>query len=232
MPAKPKKNGRQNHDWGAMKAEYVADPESSLRKIAEKYGVSLTAVGKKSKADNWFATKQEHQEKVLNDSLTEVGLKHTEALTKELESVLKISNVISEVLESDPLQFNRHLTQIETPEIMEKGKVSRVGVHKHVEEKLFKKLDTRSIKDIAQSLKMIESMKRSMLEIQSINERQRYEIELARLELEKERLSLEKERNALRSQNIGFDNESVYGVVLIPEVMTDEESAEDNVSGS
>ena len=222
MPAKPKKNGRQNYNWGKMKAEYIADPSSSLRKIANKYGVSLTAIGKKAKADNWFATKQEHQEKIVNESVTEVGLKHKEALKQELESVMNISDTISKTLTEDPYQFNRYVAQTEKPEILTSGNTSRLGVYKYVEEKLFSKLDARAIKDIVQSLRVIEEMKRSMLEIQNVNERQRAEIERERLAIEKERLALERERNALRNGNIGSDNDKQYGVVLMPEVIADE----------
>lgn len=222
MPAKPSKNGRQNYDWGAMKAEYISDPQSSLRKIAEKYGVNRSAVGNKAKAENWFATKTEHQSRIVDETVTEVGLRHKDALKQELESVMNISDRISSVLKEDPAQFNRYVTQTEKPEILTSGKVSRVGVYKYVEERILQKVDTKAVKDMVQSLKMIEDMKRSMLEIQTANERQKLELERERLELEKERIALERERNALRNGNIGSDNDKHYGVVLIPEVLSNE----------
>ena len=222
MPAKPKKMGRQNYDWGEMKAEYISDPQSSLRKIAEKYGVNRSAVGNKAKAENWFATKTEHQSRIVDETVTEVGLKHKDALKQELESVMNISDRISSVLKEDPAQFNRYVTQTEKPEILTSGKVSRVGVYKYVEERILQKVDTKAVKDMVQSLKMIEDMKRSMLEIQTANERQKLEIERERLELEKERIALERERNALRSGNVGDDDER-YGVVIMPEVIADEQ---------
>ena len=222
MPAKPKKMGRQNYDWGDMKAEYISDPQSSLRKIAEKYGVNRSAVGNKAKAENWFATKTEHQSRIVDETVTEVGLKHKDALKQELESVMNISDRISSVLKEDPAQFNRYVTQTEKPEILTSGKVSRVGVYKYVEERILQKVDTKAVKDMVQSLKMIEDMKRSMLEIQTANERQKLEIERERLELEKERIALERERNALRSGNVGDDDER-YGVVIMPEVIADEQ---------
>ena len=221
MPKKPK-GGRRNYDWGAMKAEYISDPQSSLRKIAEKYGVNRSAVGNKAKAENWFATKTEHQSRIVDETVTEVGLKHKDALKQELESVMNISDRISSVLKEDPAQFNRYVTQTEEPKILTSGKVSRVGVYKYVEERILQKVDTKAVKDMVQSLKMIEDMKRSMLEIQTANERQKLEIEREKLELEKERIALERERNALRNGNVGDDNER-YGVVLMPEVIADEQ---------
>jgi hypothetical protein len=52
-------------DWAAIKTEYVTNPETSYRKLAQKYGVNHTNVAKKAKAENWveqrkqFATKQQ-----------------------------------------------------------------------------------------------------------------------------------------------------------------------------
>lgn len=64
MPAKPKKNGRQNYNWNLIMNDYITDSGSSLGKISKKYGIRLATIKQKSKADNWFATKQEYQEKV------------------------------------------------------------------------------------------------------------------------------------------------------------------------
>ena len=207
MPAKPKKNGRQNYNWNLIMNDYITDPGSSLRKMSEKYGIRLTTIAEKSKADNWFATKQEYQEKIRTKAASKAVTKKANALAKELESVDKASDVIVKMF-ADADQFNRHLAvNIVTGETVEKK---------------FDKYDTKALKDALSCLKMIEDMKRSMLEEQKVNERQKYEIESARLELEKERLALERERNALRNQNTDKDENS-YGVVLIPEVIAYEE---------
>lgn len=219
MAEKSKKDGGQRYDWNLIMTDYVTDAGSSLRKIAEKYGIRFTTVKEKAKADSWFATKQEYQKKIRTKAATKVATKKANQLAKELESVDNISDRILKMLNDDPQQFNRHILQLETPVILDNGKV---GIRKEPIEVVYDKLDSRALKDIAQSLKLIEDMKRSMLDLQRLEQRQRYEFEREKLELEKERLALERERNALRNGNIGSDNDKHYGVVLIPEVIDNE----------
>lgn len=210
MAEKSKKDGGQRYNWNLIMNDYITNADSSLEKISEKYGIRLATVKKHSSAESWLATKREYQKKVRQKAAQKVLPAKANALAKELESVEKASGVIVDMFK-DADQFRRHVVE--------------VGVGKgeyYSEEKILNKVDTRALKDALGCLKLIEEMKRSMLEEQKINERQRYEIELARLELEKERLSLEKERNALRSQNSGTDDDTRYGIVLIPEVMSDE----------
>ena len=138
MPKKPK-GGRRNISWEKIKADYVTDPGLSLKKAAEKYGVPVRTVAEHSKADNWFATKQEHQKQYCDELAEKLHQKKLESLEQELEAILTISDKISETLKNDPHQFNRYLAQAEKPEILTSGNVSRVGVYKYVEEKMFQK---------------------------------------------------------------------------------------------
>ena len=114
----------------------------------------------------------------------------------------------------DQDQFQRHL--VETKVFDEDGNMIMT-----TEERQFDKFDSKAMKDSMQILQMMESMTRSLYNVQKAEAIQRQQIERERLEIEKERLALEKERNALRSQNMGAD-ESNYGVVLMPEVLEDE----------
>ena len=220
MAEKSKKDGGQRYNWNLIMNDYITHADSSLEKISEKYGIRLATVKKHSSAESWLATKREYQKKVRQKAAQKVLPEKVNALVKELKSVDKASNIIVDMF-NDADQFKRHVVEIG------EGK----GEY-HSEEVILNKVDTRALKDALGCLKLIEDMKRSMLEEQKINERQRYEIELARLELEKERLALEKERNALRSQNTGSDAESIYGVVLIPEVMADEETDDNSTPES
>lgn len=219
MAEKSKKDGGQRYDWNLIMTDYVTDAGSSLRKIAEKYGIRFTTVKEKARADSWFATKQEYQQKIRIKAATKVVTKKANQLAKELESADNISDRILKMLNEDPKQFNRHILQLETPVILKNGKV---GIKKEPIEVIYDKVDSKALKDIAQSLKLIEDMKRSMLDLQRLEQRQKHEIERERLELEKERLALERERNALRNGNMSAEDNMRYGVVLIPEVIDNE----------
>ena len=220
MPKDQKKTGRQNYDWAKIKHEYVTDPQASLRKIADKYGINQQTVFHKSKAEGWFATRKKCQARVVAKGIA----KTTEQLAKELSQdsdfLQRMKGHMGRMLQDD-MQFQRHL--IETRVIDEDG-----SMIVSPEEKIFNKFDSRSMKDSMQILQMMESMTRSLYNIQKAealqkqqNDAERLAIERERLELEKERIALERERNALRSGNIDAD-EDKYGVVIMPEVLSNE----------
>ena len=109
MPAKPKKSGRQNYNWNLIMNDYITDPGSSLRKISEKYGIRLTTVSEKSKADNWFATKKEYQEKVRVKAAEKVGAKKANELANLVEASSMAADAILDALKNDPDYFYKHI---------------------------------------------------------------------------------------------------------------------------
>ena len=205
MPAKPKKNGRQNYNWNLIMNDYITDPGSSLKKIAEKYGIRLRTVEEKSKADNWFATKKEYQEKIRTKAASKAVTKKANELAGLVTASDYIEKAILKAI-NDPDYFNRHL-------------VSR---NLNEEEDTLTILNTKAMKDMMRVIKDVEDVKRSILDIKRSDTAERLALERERLELEKERLALERERNALRNGNTGSEDNMRYGVVLIPEVIDNE----------
>ena len=225
MPKDQRKTGRQNYDWAKIQHEYVTNPQMSLRRIAEKYGISYMTVAKKSKADNWFATRKKYQSNVISKAISKTENKMAAELSQEVDFLDKMKGHFDRMI-SDTQQYQRHLVESKTFD--EEG-----GMDIHTEEKVFNKFDSKAMKDSMQILQMMESMTRSLYNIEKAEklqkqqlDRERFEfdkeIQRERLELEKERLALERERNALRNGNIGSDNDKHYGVVLIPEVIGNE----------
>lgn len=209
MPKDPHITGGIRHDWAAIKHYYVTDPDASLRKAAKKYGVSLNTIAKKSKAEDWFATRNKTQTKVVTKGITKTANEMAAELSKESDFLQLMKGHMDKLL-SDQDQFQRHLVN--------EGSDNYFGT----EEKIFDKYDTRAMKDSMQILQMMESMTRSLYNIQKAEALERQNIERERLELEKERLALERERNALRSGNMADTADVRYGVVLIPEVIDNE----------
>lgn len=209
MPKDPHITGGIRHDWAAIKHEYVTDPNASLRKIAKKYGVSLNTIAKKSKAEDWFATRKKTQTQIVTKGITKTVNKMADELSKESDFLERMKGHMDKMLQ-DEQQFQRHLVN--------EGADTFFGT----EERIFDKYDTRAMKDSMQILQMMESMTRSLYNIQKAEALERQQIERERLELEKERLALERERNALRNGNTGSEDNMRYGVVLIPEVIDNE----------
>lgn len=214
MPKDPHITGGIRHDWAAIKHEYVTDPNASLRKIAKKYGVSLNAIAKKSKAEDWFATRKKTQTRIVTKGITKTVNKMANELSKESAFLDRMKGHMDKMLQDD-MQYQRHL--VETKTFDEEG-----GMSITTEERLYNKFDSKAMKDSMQILQMMESMTRSLYNIQKAEALERQQIERERLELEKERLALERERNALRSGNTGSEDNMRYGVVLIPEVIDNE----------
>ena len=208
MPKDPHITGGIRHDWAAIKHEYVTDPDASLRKIAKKYGVSLNAIAKKSKAEDWFATRKKTQTRIVTKGITKTVNRMANELSKESEFLDRMKGHMDKMLKDD-LQYQRHLVENKT--FGEDGSMVIT-----TEEKLYNKFDSRAMKDSMQILQMMESMTRSLYNIQKAEALERQQIERERLEIERERLALERERNALKTGNMENDS-TRYGVVLIPE---------------
>ena len=224
MPKDPHITGGIRHDWAAIKHEYVTDPDATLRKIADKYGIRRDTVYKKSKAEGWFATRKETQAKVGAKAIAKTTNKMATELSQESDFLNKMKGHFDRMI-SDSQQYQRHL--VETKVIDDEGSMIIT-----TEERQFDKFDSKAMKDSMQILQMMESMTRSLYNIEKAEriqkqqlDRERFEfdkeMQRERLELEKERIALEREKNALRNSNVGDDDER-YGVVLMPEVIADE----------
>ena len=206
MPAKPKKNGRQNYNWVQIKADYVSNADMSLRKIERKYGIPHRTVQLKSKADNWFATKKEYQKELSTKVITKVSTKKANELAKLVEASDIAADAILDALQNDPDYFYKHIV---SDNLTEKRETLDI-------------LNFKAMKDMMRVIKDVEDVKRSILDIKRSDTAERLALERERLELEKERLALERERNALRAGNISSETDTQYGVVLIPEVLPNE----------
>ena len=217
MAEKPKKSGRQyKYDWELISTDYIQNSGMSLTDISEKYGVTFATVKKHSSAEGWVAARKKYQKKLRQ----KVGQKVDPKKVDNLAELVKASDIVQQkilsTLQDDPAQFHRHI----------------VSHNKDDEEEVLELLNYGAMKDMMRVIKDIEDVKRSILSIEKEDteskrqlEREKFEFEKEmarqRLELEKERIALERERNALRSQNMNTGDEESYGIVLLPEVITD-----------
>ena len=205
MATKSKKDGGQRYDWNLISTDYIQNSDMSLKKISKKYGVSLAIVKKHSSAESWVAARNEHTKRLRQ----KVGQKVSPKQVNELAGLVQASDYIEKtILRSleDPAYFHKHI-------------VSR---NLNEEEDILSILNTKAMKDMMRVIKDVEDVKRSILDIKRSDAAERLAIERERLELEKERIALERERNALRSQNMASEDDANYGVVLMPEVISNE----------
>lgn len=208
MANKRKKDGGQRIDWIKIKADYVSDPNLSLKKLSQKYGIRKATIEKKSSADNWFATKKENLKSMSDTVSAKVSAKRADALAREIEIADKATSVLLKAFE-DVDQWNRYIVN----ETMSEGATTMSTSN----EKVFRKVDTRALKDAMQTLKMIEDLKRSMLNIQKAEQLNKDRREDRRLEIEEERLKMDQAK-----ANLATGDEDNCGIMILPEVLSDE----------
>lgn len=177
MPEKKKKNGRQNYDWALIKSDYVANADLSLRKVSEKYGIQLRTIYKKSKADSWFAAKQEYQNELHAKVLAKVDVKKTDTLAGLVAASDTIEKAIAKALQ-DPDYFKKHI-------------VSR---NLNEEEATLSILNVRAMKDMMRVIKDVEDVKRSILDIRKADTLEAQRLQAERLQLEREKFEWEKQK--------------------------------------
>ena len=185
MPKDPHITGGIRHDWAAIKHEYVTNPEMTLRKVADKYGVRHHTIYEKSKAEGWFATRKEHQKKVTDKAIAKTATIQAKELADEADFLKLMKGHMSRML-SDQEQFQRHLVM--TTYVEDDGSVSTT------EEKRFNKFDSRAMKDAMQTLDLIEKMTRSLYNLQKAETIQKHQLDAERLQLEREKFEFEKQK--------------------------------------
>ena len=179
MPKDPHITGGIRHDWAAIKHEYVTNPEMTLRKVADKYGVRHHTIYEKSKAEGWFATRKEHQKKVTDKAIARTATIQAKELADEADFLQMMKGHMSRML-SDQEQFQRQC-YIDP-------------ISGELKEKVTDKFDSRAVKDTMQVLKMIEDMSRSLYNIQKATEIQSHQIAADRANLEREKFEFEKQK--------------------------------------
>ena len=162
---------RPTYDWDKIRTEYITT-DLSLKDISEKYGVQQRLVNTKSAEQGWVDQRKKYNAKVVEKAVNKVATKRANQLAKELTIADNISNVLKKALD-DAEQFNRYIidttTRVDGTEI------------RTSEEKTFKKVDMRALKDAAAALRLVEEMKRSMagiLRVEEINRNRREEKKL------------------------------------------------------
>ena len=90
-------------DWNAIREEYIADETSSYRKLAQKYGVSVDAIYKRSKKENWQEQRKQLKEKTITKSIEKISKQQSENVKKYGDMVTTMTKKLSAAIEAvDP----------------------------------------------------------------------------------------------------------------------------------
>ena len=90
-------------DWNAIREEYIADETSSYRKLAQKYKVSVDAIYKLSKKENWQEQRKQLKENTITKSIEKISDKQSENVKKYGDMVTTMTKKLTAAIEAvDP----------------------------------------------------------------------------------------------------------------------------------
>lgn len=170
-------------DWSEIRLAYITSIKS-YRQIAKDHKVPIGSVQKIGKEENWPALRQEYREKAAMIAIENEVNNEAERLSK----IIKAANAMSDVIEGifkDKDQFYRHLVQ---DEVYDPDSDCPV---KTTEERIFKKVDSRAIRDLTGSLKDMTMVLRNLYNLPTQAEAEAQRIASERLKIEQMKANAE-----------------------------------------
>lgn len=188
-----------NTDWEALKIEYITT-DTSQRKLAEKYGVPISNIRRRCKADNWVNERLQYKSDVVAKSVKKTANKESDRLTKLMETTAKAIDVVVKSFE-DAEQFNRYIVERKEKYALpdmgeadeENGKL--ISERQWAEEQVFKKTDTKALKDITAVLKDLTGLMRDFYNIPTPAQAEAQRIAAARLDMDRKKAESSDDNN-------------------------------------
>ena len=192
-------------DWESIKTEYVTT-KISYRALADKYGISCRTVFARGKREGWVRERQKHKDAVVARMVRNVQRKEASDGAKRLLQMRSAADSMSGVIAGafdDAEQFHRHLVSI------------RDGETTRTEEHVFRKLDTKAVRDLTVAMRDLTAVLRDLYDLPTLTEREARELALERPELERQKAAIGKDAD-----------EDETGVLLLSPVEVETDGAE------
>lgn len=119
-------------DWIKIKNEYI-NTNTSYRKLADKYGISVTAIAHKAKSENWVNAKDKQCNKTCTKVIQKTANKIAESEVNRLEKILGLGDKLS-------AKIDKAIGQLET--VIIDGEMVDTGM-----------VDVRGLRSLVQSVK-------------------------------------------------------------------------------
>ncbi len=171
-------------DWKIIRNEYITDESSSYRKLAKKYGVSVTAITKRSKEEDWIRQRKQLKDKTITKSIEKLSDKTADKLSRVADLTDKLLDKLERAIEELDVQLYKHVEktkEIEYNNDLRPDKPTKEIIHE--EEKV---IEVKTIVDRS-GLKAIASSLRDIKEIQMLKSELDKQEQMARIaKLQKE----------------------------------------------
>lgn len=182
---------KQKYDWNALKTEFVTS-DISASALAKKYSINPNTLYRHYQIERWNEARREYLGNVMEKCADKAADIAAMKLAKEIDIANKLSDVLDEAV-SDKKQFQRYV-------VKEKDADGSTVT----DEKIFGKVDMKSLNNALKALQTLEEIKRVMYGIVT--------------PIEERKLRVAEEKQAGGGKD-GQENET--GVVMLPEVESD-----------
>lgn len=209
----PENSGKKKKsfpDWDAIRNDYITGGETP-KECARRHGVNYRTLGNHLYRERWNDQRAAYRGAVVDKAIDTAATCSAYRVASQLIGLSGVVDALEretrKALE-DGEQLHRYLVQTTT---RHKDGTTETAYKDITSDKV----DTRALRDLTDSVKTLEALKRSLHGLETAQERHRKQIERERLELERERLALERERVELVRKREERDAEGVKGVQIV-----------------
>lgn len=175
-------------DWQTMKTEYITT-DTSYRKLGQKHGVSHITISQRGKAEGWVEEKKRFKAKTLAKTLEKSSEREANRLARLMDTTSRAIDVAVKAFEDED-QFNRYLIErreeYAAPVIEDDGETA-ISQRTWTEERTFRKVDTKALKDLTAVLKDLTGLMRDFYNIPTQAQAEAQRIAAERLEMDKKK---------------------------------------------
>ncbi|MBR2460908.1 MAG: hypothetical protein IKB34_06740 [Clostridia bacterium] len=172
-------------NWEEIRAEYISDTSSTYSSLGKKYGVSANAIAVRSRGENW-----REQRRQRSDAISRMIIERR--TQEDVERFMQVSNTARilvdriEAAVKDEQQFYRYIVDGAEPgfELPEDD-----GLTVQKTERIFSKMDTRSLREITVALRDALEILRKANRIPTVGEQLQHDAAMARLDFDRERFN-------------------------------------------
>lgn len=206
----PENEKNSRPDWDRIRNDYITGNDTP-KECARRHGVNYRTLGNHLYREKW-----NEQRAAYRGAVTDKAIETAKNCTAyRVASELMGLSYVVDALERETRKA------LEDGEQLHRYLVQTTSRHKDgTTETAYKditsdKVDTRALRDLTDSVKTLEALKRSLHGLETAQERHRKQIETERLALERERLQLERERLELTKKREEREAEGVNGVQIV-----------------
>lgn len=209
-PENPEKKKNSRPDWDRIRNEYITGADS-VPECARRHGANIGTAKKRCAREHWTEQRAAYRGAVVDKAVETAATCSAYRVASDLIGLSGVVDALEretrKALE-DGEQLHRYLVQSTT---RHKDGTTETAYRDITSDKV----DTRALRDLTDSVKTLEALKRSLHGLETAQEQHRRQIERERLGLERERLALERERVELVRKREERDAEGVKGVQIV-----------------